>query len=86
MRNEKKAQLCRASYTDIKENFFTNTYTITKQRDILMCYKNLWKVTVRVYHSGIKRAPSTINKENEVQVLGRAISPKEISRNNQDQV
>ena len=31
-----------------KRKKFTNTYTVTKQKDILMCYKNLWKVTMRV--------------------------------------
>ena len=41
-----------------------------------MSYKNLWKVTMRATSSGIKRAPFTINKENEVQVWAEKYLPK----------
>ena len=47
MRNEKKANYAEWVIQTLKK-FFTNIYTITKQRDTLMSYKNWWKVTMRV--------------------------------------
>ena len=75
MRNEKESQLCREGYTDIKEENLQIPIP-SQNRDTLMSYKNSWKGYNEGYHSGIKRVPFTINKENEVQVWAEQYLPK----------
>ena len=41
-----------------------------------MCYKSWWKGTMKAIIQGLKRAPTTINKENELQVWTEQYLPK----------
>ena len=75
MRNEKKANYAEWVIQMLKKKIYKYLYHHKTERyiDVL---QELVEGYNEGYHSGIKRAPSTINKENEVQVWAKQYLPK----------
>ena len=74
-RNEKKANYAERVIQTLKKKIYKYLYHHKTERyiDVL---QELVEGYNEGYHSGIKRAPSTINKENEVQVWAEQYLPK----------
>ena len=75
MRNEKKANYVEWVIQTLKKIIYKYLYHHKTERYIDVLHK-LMEGYNEGYHSGIKRAPSTVNKENEVQVWAEQYLPK----------
>ena len=75
MRNEKKANYAERVIQTLKKKIYKYLYHHKTERyiDVL---QQLMEGYNQGYHSGIKKAPSTVNKENEVQVWAEQYLPK----------
>ena len=75
MRNEKKANYAEQVIQTLKKFFYKYLYHHKTERyiDVL---QELVEGYNEGYYSGIKRAPSTVNKDNEVQVWAEQYLPK----------
>ena len=79
MRNEKKANYAEWVIQTVKKKNYKYLYHHKTERyiDVL---QELVEGYNEGYHSGIKRAPSTVNKENEVQVWAEKYLAKSQSK------
>ena len=77
MRNEKKANYAGRAIQTLKKTFYKYLYHHKIERHIDVLQK-LMEGYNEGYHSGIKRAPSTVNRENEVQVRAEYLPKKSV--------